>query len=129
MSLDPFSDALVHIKNSDYVNKAECSVRPVTKVLLETLKLFKEEKYIADFDKKKEENKEYLNIKLNGNITSCGAIKPRFAVDTLSYEEFEKKYLPGRNVGILVMSTSQGIMTHIEAKKRNIGGRLVAYVY
>jgi small subunit ribosomal protein S8 len=43
--------------------------------------------------------------------------------------DWEQKFLPARQIGILVVSTSQGVMSHIEAKERKIGGVLLAYVY
>lgn len=129
MGLDPFVDALVHMKNSDFVAKKECKIMPVTKLLEGVLQIFKTEKYVEDYSKIKEKNKSAIIVKLNGNITDVKAIKPRFAVNTLEFEKFEKRFLPAKNTGVLVLSTPQGLMTHIEAKKRNIGGRLIAYVY
>lgn len=43
--------------------------------------------------------------------------------------EWEEKYLPARNVGILILSTSKGVLSHLEARRMNIGGVLIAYVY
>ena len=41
----------------------------------------------------------------------------------------EKRYLPAKDFGILIMSTSKGIMTHYDAKKKNLGGKLLSYCY
>jgi len=46
-----------------------------------------------------------------------------------NYEKFEKRYLPAKDFGMIIVSTNQGIMTHIEAKEKGLGGRLLAYVY
>jgi small subunit ribosomal protein S8 len=90
MSIDPFSDAMIHIKNSDFVAKKECRIMPATKILDKVLEIFKAEKYIDDFSRVKEKNKQAMLVKLNGNITNCKAIKPRFSVDNAEYEKFEK---------------------------------------
>jgi small subunit ribosomal protein S8 len=37
--------------------------------------------------------------------------------------------LPSYNMGILIVSTSNGIMSHHEAQEKNIGGVLIGYVY
>jgi small subunit ribosomal protein S8 len=66
---------------------------------------------------------------LIGNVNNAGVIKPRFSVTKDNYEKFEKRFLPARNIGVMVVSTSQGIMTHHESKKKNIGGRLIAFCY
>ena len=44
-------------------------------------------------------------------------------------EKWEKIYLPSRDFGFLIMSTPKGIMTHLDAKENNTGGRLLAYIY
>ncbi|HEX32856.1 MAG TPA: 30S ribosomal protein S8, partial [Candidatus Aenigmarchaeota archaeon] len=59
----------------------------------------------------------------------CGAIKPRFSFSVEDIEKFEKRYLPSKDFGIIVVSTNKGIMTHLEAKQKNLGGILLAYVY
>jgi small subunit ribosomal protein S8 len=45
------------------------------------------------------------------------------------YEKFEKRFLPAKGVGVLIVSTIKGIMTHEEAKGKTLGGRLIAYCY
>jgi len=129
MSMDPFVDALIHIKNCDFVAKKECDVGISSKLLLETLNILGKEKYIGGFEVKPKGNHKEINIKLNGMITNLKAIKPRFAVSYIDLEKFEKRYLPSRNVGLLILSTPKGLKTHIDAKKEKIGGRLIAYVY
>ncbi|MEM2568018.1 MAG: 30S ribosomal protein S8, partial [Candidatus Bathyarchaeia archaeon] len=38
-------------------------------------------------------------------------------------------FLPSREVGLLIISTPRGVLSHKEAKEKGIGGRLLAYVY
>jgi small subunit ribosomal protein S8 len=45
------------------------------------------------------------------------------------FEKYEKRFLPAFNYGILIVTTPNGVMTHEDAKKEGIGGRLLAYVY
>jgi small subunit ribosomal protein S8 len=44
-------------------------------------------------------------------------------------EYWETQYLPGKNFGILILSTSKGVMTHEQARKEGVGGELLGYVY
>jgi small subunit ribosomal protein S8 len=67
-----------------------------------------------------------LKIEL-GILNGCNAIKPRFMVKTKDLEKYTKRYLPSKNLGILIVSTSRGIMTHQTAQEKNIGGSLLAY--
>ncbi len=66
---------------------------------------------------------------LLGKVNKCGAIKPRFSVKKGGFEKFEKRYLPAKNFGMIIVSTSKGLMMHDEAKKKGLGGRLISYVY
>jgi len=66
---------------------------------------------------------------LNGKMNTCKAIRPRHAVKKAGFEKFEKRYLPARDVGLLVVSTPNGVMTHRDAKKKGLGGRLIAFMY
>jgi small subunit ribosomal protein S8 len=45
------------------------------------------------------------------------------------FEEWEKKYLPSREVGLLVISSPNGVLSHKEAREKRIGGRLLAFIY
>ena len=44
-------------------------------------------------------------------------------------EKWEKRFLPSRNLGVVILSTPQGVMDHNQAKEENVGGVLLAYVY
>jgi len=129
MRLDPFTDALNAIKNSDFIAKKSCVITPVSKLLTETLDILKKEKYIDGFEVKSKAEKKELTVKLNGMITNLKAIKPRYAVSYTELEKFEKRFLPSRNVGIIILSTPKGLRTHVDAKKEKIGGRLIAFIY
>jgi small subunit ribosomal protein S8 len=56
-------------------------------------------------------------------------VKPRFAVKVDGFENWEKKFLPSRDVGLMVVSTSQGVLAHRDAEEKSLGGRLLAFVY
>jgi small subunit ribosomal protein S8 len=63
------------------------------------------------------------------NINGCGVIKPRHSVKKDDYEKFEKRFLPAKGFGILIVSTPKGIMTQEGAKKEDSGGKLLAFIY
>ena len=64
-----------------------------------------------------------------GTINKCGVIKPRLGVKKNNFEKFEKRYLPSKDFGFLIVSTSKGLMVHNEAKEKGVGGNLIAYCY
>ena len=130
MSLnDTLSNTLSKIRNAERIGRKECFVSPSSKIIKQVLKLMKDNHYVGDF--KEEYNERGCLIKLNliGKINRCGTIKPRFAVSKDDFEKFEKRYLLAKGFGMLIVSTNQGIMSHEVAKKKGIGGKLLAYIY
>jgi len=127
--VDPLADALTNIKNNENAAKKECMIRPASKILGEVLKLMKSKEYILDFERIDDGREGIYKIKLAGKINECKAIKPRYAVKKDGYEKYEKRYLPSREIGILIVSTPKGVLPHQEAKMNGLGGRLLAYVY
>lgn len=129
MMHDLINDAITTIKNYERIGKQECTVRPVSKLLIEILKVFQKEGYIGEFELIKDNRGGSVNIKLKKEINECGMIKPNYAVKNKEFDKWEKRFLPAKDFGILVVSTPKGIMTHKEAIEKGIGGRLLVYVY
>ena len=127
--LDPLANALSTIKNAESVGKGECDVKPVSKLIGSVLRVMQKGNYIGDFEYIEDGKAGIFRIELFGAINRCGAIKPRFTVQTTDIEKWEQRYLPARNFGYLILTTSEGIMTHMEARERGVGGKLLAYVY
>jgi small subunit ribosomal protein S8 len=44
-------------------------------------------------------------------------------------ERWESRYLPAQDIGLIVISTTNGVMSNSEAKKKGIGGRALAFIY
>ena len=130
MSLnDPLSNAMSKILNAEKVGKKECLIKPVSSIIKKSLDILNEEGYIGKYEEIDDGRGNYLKLNLLGNINKCGSIKPRFAVTILSYEKFEKRYLPAKEFGLLIVSTPKGLMTHNQAKEKKMGGRIIAYCY
>lgn len=126
MQHDLLVDALTIIRNAEFVGKKECEV-PASNLIKNVLKVMKKEGYIGDF--KETEDKRKIKVQLLGKINDCKGVRPRFAVKKDGFEKYEKRFLPARNFGILIVTTSKGVMTQHEARKLGIGGRILAYVY
>ena len=129
MSVDPIADAMTRIKNGEHAGKREVEVAPVSNLLRAILSLMRKYGYIQDFEVIDDGKGGTTKIKLSGKINSCGAIKPRFSVSKYQFDKFEKRYLPAKNFGLIILSTPQGVMTHNDAKEKGIGGVLLAYVW
>jgi len=126
---DPLADALSAIKNAEMVGKFEVVVKPASKLIANVLKVMKDYGYIEEFEFIDDGKSGKFIVKLKGRINKCGVVKPRFSVKIREFEKWESRYLPARNLGILILTTSKGVLSHHEAKKLGIGGELLAYVY
>ncbi|MBI3026803.1 30S ribosomal protein S8 [Candidatus Woesearchaeota archaeon] len=126
---DPLANVMSLILNNQAVGTSECTIKPVSKVIKDILKVMKENDYVGDFKEIEDGKGNYIKLILTGNINKCGVIKPRYSVKNKEFEKFEKRYLPAKDLGILFVSTPNGIITHYNAKSKKIGGRLLAYCY
>lgn len=126
---DPLASVLSSIANYEKVGKKELEIKVSSKLIKKVLEVMKSRLYIGEYTTVKINGGEYLKINLLGNINRCGVIKPRFSVKKSNYEKFEKRFLPARGFGLLIVSTPKGLMIHEEAKEKGVGGRLIAYVY
>lgn len=126
---DPLSNALSIILNNERIGKTECLIKPVSKLIKDILKVMKENLYVGSINEIEDRKGGMIKVNLLGNINKCGAIKPRYSVKKDVFEKFEKRCLPAKGIGILIVSTSSGVMTHTEAKKKGLGGKLLAYCY
>jgi small subunit ribosomal protein S8 len=129
MSLDPIANALTAIKNSETAAKKNCLLRPASRLLREILRVMQENGYIDGYEFVDDKREGEFRINLAGKLNECKAIKPRYAVQKNGFEKYEKRYLPSRDIGIMIVSTPQGVLSHKTAKQRGIGGRLIAFVY
>ncbi|UCD20873.1 MAG: 30S ribosomal protein S8 [archaeon] len=124
---DWVSSVLNDLMNCKKAGKMETSVPVSSKLLLNILKIMKKEGYIKEI---KTEKEKFDRIKISiGKLNECQAIKPRFFVKKNEFEKYIRRFLPARDVGIIIVSTSKGLMTHHEAIEKGLGGSLVAYCF
>lgn len=128
MRFDLLSDVLSAIKNGDKYGKRETIV-PLSKLIKDVLLILQKHNYIGDFECIDDKKGGRVKIQLLGKINDCNAIKPRFYSKKDDYDKWEKRYLPAIGLGFLIISTSQGVMTHDIAKEKGLGGTLLAFVY
>ena len=126
MSQDIIADALNMIKNSKKARKKNVKIHKISNVLIEILKIMKQEGAIKKYKINSTEKSIEITI---GELSECNAIKPRFSVNVKQIEKYRRRYLPSRQLGIVIISTNKGLITHKEAQEEKIGGCLVAYFY
>ena len=129
MLLDPLANMMSAMNNASLRRKSMLDVKPSSKLIEEVLNVLKTHRFIGDIEKIESPQGTMLTVNLISRINKCGSIKPRFPVGKASFESVEKRFLPAKDFGIIIVSTPLGVMTHTEAKKKNTGGRLLAYCY
>jgi len=126
MSQDIVADALNMIKNAKRARKDSVKINRISNLLIEILKIMKQNDKIKKYKINSKEKSIEITL---GDLSECKAIKPRFTVNKDQIEKYKRRYLPARDIGILIISTNKGLMTHEEAKEEGIGGSLIAYFY
>ena len=124
MSQDIVADVLNQIMNAKRSRQTALEVNYSSRLLISVLALAKLKGYIKDY----KHSKKSLKIEI-GKLNECNAIKPRYNVTIGEIEKYEKRYLPAKGIGIIIISTSRGLMTSQTAREKNIGGSLIAYMY
>ena len=126
---DPLANVLSHILNYERVGKKQVVTKNNAKLIRGVLTIMQDNGYLGAHEEIEDAKGNILVINLIGAINKCGVIKPQFQVGKKEFERFEKRYLPSKDFGFIIVSTNQGLMTHIEAKEKGIGGKLICYCY
>ena len=124
MSQDIIADTLNQIMNALKARKSTVKVKRHSQFLLEVLAIGKIKGYIKNYSVDKGE----LVIDI-GHMTKCQAVKPRYMIQAKDIQKYVQRYLPARGMGVLVISTSKGLMTHQTAEEKKVGGSVIAYFY
>lgn len=126
---DTLAAALSAILNAEQLGRDSCSFGPSSNMIKKVLGIINEEGYIGSYEIVEDGKGNIIKVNLIGRLNKCGVIKPRFSVKKTDYEKFEKRYLPAKDFGMLIVSTQKGIMAHTKAIEKGLGGKLIAYVY
>jgi len=129
MRHDLLADALSAITNAAMAGKNNCIIKPSSKLINKIIEIFKREGFIADFKVIPNSRGGVVEVLFNGKMNKCAAVKPRFSTKKEEIESFEKRFLPAKDFGLLIVSTPKGLFTHQEIKEAGVGGKLIAYVY
>jgi small subunit ribosomal protein S8 len=129
---DTISDMLTRIRNANMVKHQIVEI-PFTKISLAIGLILKEEGFIEDFNIYLEKSRKNLLILLKYKGKSCEPVittiqrvsKPGLRV----YRNAKKLPRVLANLGIAIVSTPQGLMTNLKAKKLGLGGEILCYIW
>ncbi|KAF7813743.1 endo-1,3-1,4-beta-D-glucanase [Senna tora] len=119
------NDALKSMYNAEKRGKRQVMIRPSSKVIIKFLLVMQKHGYIGEFEYVDDHRAGKIVVELNGRLNKCGVISPRFDVGVKEIEPWTARLLPSRQFGYIVLTTSAGIMDHEEARRKNVGGKVL----
>lgn len=125
---DSLADSMSKIDNATRALYKTVTLKK-TKLLVNILDLLKRNSYVGDYEIIEDGRQGLVQLNLVGTINKCSIVKPRFPVTVEELEKYERRFLPAKDFGVLIISTNKGLLTQKEAKEHNVGGTLVAYCY
>ena len=131
MFTDPIADMLTRIRNANIVSHEEVEM-PSSKLKVELAKVLKEEGYITNYTEKEVGKFKVLSITLKYDEANKPVISNLKRISKTGLRVYSKaKDLPQvfGGLGIAIISTSKGLMTDRKARKENMGGEIICYVW
>ena len=131
MNTDPIADMLTRIRNANVVSHPTVEL-PSSKLKVALAKLLKEEGYITDYSEKVDGHFKTLSIELKYDEANKPVITSLRRVSKPGLRSYCKaKNLPQvmDGMGIAIVSTSKGLLTDRKARKENLGGEVLCYIY
>ena len=125
---DPIADSLSKINNA-VKGLHSFVILKKSKLLVSLLKQLQAYEYVGEIEEIQDNKQGMIKVHLIGNINKCSVIKPRYPIKVDELETYERKYLPAKDFGVLLITTNKGILTQDQAKEQNVGGALLAYCY
>ena len=126
--VNTLADACCAIKNAETARKKEVVINPASKVLQQVLRIFQKKAYIGEFERYDDGRQGKFKIALLGKINECAGLM-RLNYKISQFDMLERKLLPAPGLGIIILTTNQGIITMKEAEEKHIGGHTICYIY
>jgi len=131
MNTDPIADMLTRIRNAGMADHASVEM-PSSKLKVELAKVLKAEGYITEFSVKDVDKFKILSVVLKYKNDG----KPIISKLKRASKPGLRLYMKSKNIpkilgglGIAIVSTSKGLLTDRKARKENVGGEVLCYVW
>ena len=128
---DPIADMLTRIRNANQ-NRSKEVIIPSSKMKLEIAKILKEEGFIEEFKVNNESVQSTLTLTLKYGHNKERVITGLKRISKPGLRVYAKKEDIPRvlnGLGIAIISTPLGIVTDKNARKNNVGGEVIAYIW
>jgi small subunit ribosomal protein S8 len=128
---DPISDFLTRIRNAVQARKTKVSI-PSSKMKIRIAQILKEEGYIEDLSVVPDNRQGLLELNLKYDQNNRSAIEGLKRISKPGQRRYVgKDELPKvrAGLGVAIMTTSRGVMTDREARRKNVGGEVICAIW
>ena len=122
----PIADMLTRIRNANALRYEEVSM-PTSKMKVEIASILKDEGYISNYTV--DDKTLTLSLKYDNKERVISGLKCISKPGLRVYAKAEEVPYVLNGLGIAILSTSKGVMTDKEARKENVGGEVLAYIW
>jgi len=129
--VDPIADMFTIIRNGCRANKPEVVV-PYSKLHMEILRILLEEGFINNFTLDSEKNPRRITVMLKYSKNGESVIRDIQRVSRCSRRVYvSKDEIPSilNGIGVAILTTSKGVMSDRDARRKKVGGEVIGYVY
>lgn len=127
--MSALANACKAINNACRANKREVFIKHTSHELKDFLIEMKKHGYLSFLTFIQSEDKEKAVIGLNGRLTKCGAICPRFRYKCNSIMPVANALKPARQYGHVLFNTVKGVLDQNEANEQRAGGSIMGFFY
>ena len=130
-STDPIADMLTRIRNASAARHREVTL-PSSKVKREIARILAEEGFIESYETKPDGVQEALTVRLRYGEGRTPVVSGIKRISKPGLRVYARKTEIPRvlgGLGLAILSTSHGVMTGSQARKLNLGGEVVCYVW
>ncbi|HZU12019.1 MAG TPA: 30S ribosomal protein S8 [Chloroflexota bacterium] len=128
---DPIADMLTRVRNASQARHAAVEM-PFSKVKLAVAKIMEQEGYISGFEVKEEGRRKVLSLHLKYDNQRRPVVQGLRRLSRPGLRQYAGMHDLPRvrgGMGTVVVSTNRGIMTGNEARRRHLGGELIAEIW
>jgi len=128
---DPIADFLTRIRNATRAKHRKVDI-PASNLKKEITRILQEEHYIKSHIVIEDDKQSVIRIYLRYGDNNESVISGLDRISTPGYRRYVRKKAVPRvynNFGVAIMTTSQGVMTGQDAKRRGVGGEVLCYVW
>lgn len=123
------NNALRTMFNAEMRCKRQVVLQPTSNLLVQFLNVMQNHGFVGEIQYMEEERVGKLHVELHGRLNKIGALTSRNEVGVGKMKYWTQRLLPMRQFGFVVLTTSQGVMDHEEAQRRQLGGSLLGFFY